>query len=170
MEDRFKGIMTKHTLRHRTAVNVMDSARCGAFEQRKGGDKMEPMLTGGREHSAQLASDISPQAGVCFFIDAGDAQLHRPGNNPVNCQISLIRPHVPGLCVKDQHLGLAICPRKKRLFLPNSDQDIFRLELCAGIYGSGKVVCNDQQLHENTSFECFKMKHENFLCRLKWLF
>ena len=167
MEDRLKGIAAKHALCHRTAVNVMDAARRGSFEQGKGGDKMEPGLTGGREHGAQLASDISPQAGVRFFIDAGNAQLHRPGNNPVNCPISLLRPHVPGLCIKDQHLGLAVCPRKKRLFLPNPDQDIFRLELCAGIYGSGKVVCNDQQLHVNTSFECFKMKHQNFVHQVK---
>ena len=121
MEDRFKGIAAKYALRHRTAVNVMDTTRCGAFEQGKGGDKMEPGLTRGREHGAQLTPDISPQAGVGFFIDAGDTQLHRPGNNLVNCPISLLRPHVPGLCIKDQNLSLAVCPRKKRLFPPNPD-------------------------------------------------
>lgn len=152
---------------HGTATNVMNATRCDPLDYGKSGDKMQPDWPES-ERMAVSSLPIFHLRPETIFIDTGAPHFHGSGNNPINRLIGLLRPHVPCLRVKDQNLNLAVCVWKNLLFIPNPNQYIFCLKLCDGIYGSGEVICNYQQLHKDTFLEYSKMKHQTFVHPMMW--
>ena len=78
---RLKGIVSKHRLRYRNTINVLDAVPGDPTHPWKRGDKMHAPSASALNHPLELGSDIAPQRGIGLLYNHAGTVLDAPFHN-----------------------------------------------------------------------------------------